>query len=219
MVCCVVSFAVIVGVFVLVLRVYGPSCPKIYYIPSIILSSLSITILLLLLLAPCAIFPPVLHLSLCPCPHCLRPCPQNRPHYFSIPSDIIVPHSLPPSYPYPILRELAQQILIPEQLILILTQLYRVPSVLGQQHRVALLHARGDQRSVRLTSTGAYSNHFAFVGLVELGFGEEDTAGRLGLRQDALHQNAVCQGDELTERLWLRVVQGEKEEAVGNARK
>lgn len=149
-------------------------------------------------------------LSLCPSPsHCLRPRHQNGASSFPSPqidfpentsSDIIILPSLPPSNA-PSLGKFSQQILIPKQLILILPQLDRVPSIFRQQHRVPLLHTRGDQRSIRLPSTGAHGNDLAFIRLVEFGFREEDTAGRLSLGQDALHQDAVCQGDELTERL------------------
>lgn len=67
---------------------------------------------------------------------------------------------------------------------------------MGDQDLVAGLDGRCNALSISVKSAGSNSQHLGLVQLLDGGFGEEDTAGGLGLGLDALDQDAVEKGGE-----------------------
>ena len=86
--------------------------------------------------------------------------------------------------------------MISEERVLVLTDLDGRATELRDQDLVTGLDRRGNALSISVESARADGQHLGLVQLLDGGFGEEDTAGGLGLSLDALDQNAVEKGGE-----------------------
>jgi hypothetical protein len=80
---------------------------------------------------------------------------------------------------------------IPEQAQLLLSNLDRAATKLGNQHLVADRHAGSDPLSILVEGTGANGYNLGLVELLDGGLGQEDTGCGLGFRLDALNEDAV----------------------------
>lgn len=86
--------------------------------------------------------------------------------------------------------------MIAEKRILILANLDRRATKLGNQDLVARLDRRSNALSIAVKGTGANSQNLGLVEFLDGGLGEEDAAGGLGLGLDALDEDAVEEGCE-----------------------
>lgn len=93
-------------------------------------------------------------------------------------------------------RRGVNSLVIAEKRVLILTNLDRRTTKLGDQNLVARLDRRSNALSIAVKGTGANSQNLGLVELLDGGLGEEDTAGGLGLGLDALDEDAVEEGCE-----------------------
>ena len=97
-------------------------------------------------------------------------------------------------------------LVIPEQAVLLLTDLDRAAAELRNQDLVAGLHADGNAVAGLVVCAGADGEHLGLVQLLDGSLGQEDAGCGLGLGLDALHENAVEEGGEgadgLEGRLW-----------------
>jgi hypothetical protein len=87
-------------------------------------------------------------------------------------------------------------LVIAEKRILILTNLDGRATKLRNQDLVAGLDGRSNALAIAVVGTGANSENFGFVELLDGGLGEEDAAGGFGLGLDALDEDAVEEGSE-----------------------
>lgn len=90
-----------------------------------------------------------------------------------------------------LLVDLGEQLVVPEQAQLLLSNLDGASSKLWDQDFVAGLHTRCYALAVLVECAGAHGEHFCFVELFYRGFGEEDACCCLGFGLDALHEDAV----------------------------
>jgi hypothetical protein len=95
-----------------------------------------------------------------------------------------------------LLINLSQQLTIPEQRKLLLAHLHGTPPILRNQHLIPLLNGHDYPVPALVQSTGADGENFGFAEFFDGRLGQEDAAGSLGLGFDALHEDAVEEGDE-----------------------
>lgn len=89
---------------------------------------------------------------------------------------------------------------IPEEMVLLIANLDRRATILRDQHAVAGLDTHGHALALLVEETGSDGEDLALVQLLDAGLREEDAAGGLGLGLNALHEDAVQQGDEVLDR-------------------
>ena len=87
-------------------------------------------------------------------------------------------------------------LVVPEQAVLLLTDLDRGTAKLGNQDLVARLHADGNAVARLVVCAGADGEDLGLVQLLDSGLGQEDAGCGLGLGLETLHQDAVEEGCE-----------------------
>lgn len=85
---------------------------------------------------------------------------------------------------------------VPEELVLLLTDLDGRAAKLGDQHPVARRDAHGHPVALLVEQAGPDGQHLGLVELLDARLGQEDAAGGLGLSLDALDEDAVEEGHE-----------------------
>jgi hypothetical protein len=95
-----------------------------------------------------------------------------------------------------LLLDLGQDIVIPEEGVLLLADLDGVTAELRNEDLVTGVDTHGDTLAVAVKETGANGEDLGLVLLLDGSLGEEDTGGSLGLGLDALNQDAVQEGGE-----------------------
>lgn len=85
-------------------------------------------------------------------------------------------------------------------MVLLIANLDRRATILRDQHAVAGLDTHGHALALLVEETGSDGEDLALVQLLDAGLREEDAAGGLGLGLNALHEDAVQQGDEVLDR-------------------
>jgi hypothetical protein len=87
-------------------------------------------------------------------------------------------------------------LVVPEQTVLLLTDLDRRAAKLRDQHLVAGLHADFHAVAALVECAGADSEHLGLVQLLDGCLGQEDAGCGLGFGLEALHEDAVEEGRE-----------------------
>lgn len=91
--------------------------------------------------------------------------------------------------------------MVPEQRVLLLANLDRRSTELGDQDLVAGPHADGNTVAGLVVCARADSEHLGLVQLLDSCLGQEDAGCSLGFGLQALHQHAVEQRGKGTDRL------------------
>ena len=84
----------------------------------------------------------------------------------------------------------------PGRSVLLLTNLDGIATELRNEDLVTGSDTHGETLAILVEETGANSEDLSLVLLLDGGLGEEDAGGGLGLRLDALDQDAVQEGGE-----------------------
>ena len=97
------------------------------------------------------------------------------------------------------LLELAQNVLVTEQVEFLLAQLDRAATVLRQQDLVTYSTLDRDQRAVRRTGTGPHRHDLTFILLLGVGIRQVNATRRLGDSLETLDEHAVAKGNQFAE--------------------
>jgi hypothetical protein len=95
-----------------------------------------------------------------------------------------------------LLLDLGQDLAVPEEVVLVLSDLDGRAAVLGNEDAITLGNTHGDTLAILVESAGANGENLGLVELLDAGLGKEETWGGLGLSLDALDEDAVQKGDE-----------------------
>lgn len=81
-------------------------------------------------------------------------------------------------------------------MVLLVADLDRTATILGNENLVTGLNAHDDALAVSVETAGTDGEDLGFIEFLDGGFGEEDAAGGAGLGLHALDEHAVQQRDE-----------------------
>lgn len=97
----------------------------------------------------------------------------------------------------PLFVDLGEDLRIPEEVVLLFTDLDGATTELRNENLVTGGNAHRDSLAITVNGTGADGKDFGLVLLLDAALWEEDTGGSLSLRLDALDEDTVQEGSEV----------------------